>query len=117
MSFNNLFYQPKFSFVTSSFGNEKHHVCASRLIETIRLYVTSNIHCLTDDNLQTEICKIYLDILKKYNVDIKLSFIWKPWLILSQLKKLSKNGILFYLDAGSEISKKKNCYIRVRQIM
>jgi hypothetical protein len=62
---------------------------------------------LTNDNLRVEICRKYLDILKKYNIDIESSFIWKPWLILSQLEKISKNGILFYLDAGSEISKKK----------
>jgi len=107
MFFNTSSYKPKFTFVTASFGNERHHICASRLIETVRLYVTSNIHCLTNDNLRVEICRKYLDILKKYNIDIESSFIWKPWLILSQLEKISKNGILFYLDAGSEISKKK----------
>ena len=116
MSFNTSFYLPKFSFVTSSFGNEKHHICASRLIENIRSYVTSNIHCLTDENMHIEICKKYLDILKKYNVDIRSCFIWKPWLILSQLKKISKNGILFYLDAGSEISKKKTAILELERL-
>ena len=125
MSFNNLIYRPKFSFVTSSFSNEIYNICASRLIESVRYYVTSNIHCLTDDNLHIEIDKVFLKILKKYKVDIKAfdftshrsSFIWKPWLILSQLKKLSQNGILFYLDSGSEISTNRHSLFELNRLI
>jgi hypothetical protein len=125
MTFNNLLYRPKFSFVTSSFGNKIYDICASRLIENVRYYVTSNIHCLTDDNLHIEIDELFLKILKKYKVDIKAfdftshrsSFIWKPWLILSQLKKLSQNGILFYLDSGSEISTNRHSLFELNRLI
>ena len=99
-----LEYQPEFSFVTASIGGENYHYCASRLISTVRSKITSNIHCLTDDNLNTEIEPKYLKILDRYKIDLRETFIWKPWLILTQLNKLKNNGILLYIDAGSEIS-------------
>jgi len=100
----NLEYLPEFSFVTASVGGENYHYCAGRLISTVRSNITSNIHCLTDDNLDTEIEPKYLKILNRYKIDLTESFIWKPWLILTQLNKLKNNGILMYLDAGSELS-------------
>jgi hypothetical protein len=117
MIFNKEIYRPKFAFVTSSFVNENHHTCASRLIETIRSFITTNIHCLTNDNFEIEINKNYLKILKKYKVDIKNCFIWKPWLILSQISRLSPNGILFYLDSGSEISTNSHSLFELNRLI
>jgi hypothetical protein len=117
MFFNKENYKAKFAFVTSSFVNEDHHACASRLIETVRSFITTNIHCLTNDNLEIEIEKNYLNILNKYKVDLKKAFIWKPWLILSQLNRLSSNGILFYLDAGSEIAVNSNSLFELNRLI
>ena len=108
---------PTFSFATAAFVSDKYHDCASRLIEVVRSNLTSNISCLTNSNLSKEINKRYLKILKKYKTDLTKSYIWKPWYVLSCLNRLPPDGVLFYLDGGSEISENFNSIIELKRLI
>jgi hypothetical protein len=90
-------------FATAALGS-KYYPAASRLLNQVENCLTENVHCLTEINYESKIDNKYIKILKNKEINSLSSFIWKPWYILSILNKLNDDDVLFYLDAGCELS-------------
>lgn len=91
-------------FATAAIG-EAYIRPASRLIREVKdLRLTDRIYCISDHNFDNFIGISAKKLIKKYKVDPRQAFIWKPWYILSILNQIDENDVLVYLDAGCEIS-------------